>query len=405
MKKLYSLIFAVACCLSVAAQVVPQDGQQYVIKNVQSHLYIALATGSDSNGAADNSTAASLQAVGTPFTYTVSGMGFTLQAEDGKWLGMNGGWNVGTTESSVWRLEGTEEAYHIVRNSDSSKGLGMDNYNTSAGIYTDKTPNSKNCWVFEEYTPAGETHTVTASIDGAEAMTMIGTDELGYSVSVLVSTGSHTVVVNYDGEEHTQTFTTKGYRIDARDYSEGYVNILYKDGAITVDGNSLVKPLYVLGIDNVWNPAEPSITVENTFNEHNIYTFSANVEEQAWFCLGSAKGADSSDWDGFNAQRWGAPEPDYELVGKDATANLVFQKDASFKVGAGAWTFQVELGKGNKDQEEKVYSITVTEYTAPVPTGISAVSTQLSGVSYDLLGRRANLQRGIRVENGVKVIR
>lgn len=100
MKKLYSFAITLACCLCAVAQVVPQDGQQYVIKNVQSGLYIALATGSDSNGGADNSTAASLQAVGTAFTFTGETTNFTLQTEDGKWLGMNGNWNVGTESSA-----------------------------------------------------------------------------------------------------------------------------------------------------------------------------------------------------------------------------------------------------------------------------------------------------------------
>lgn len=404
MKKLYSLILlAFASAFSAAAQVVPEDGKQYVIKNVKSGLYIALATGSDSNGGAANSTAASLQAVGTAFTFTGNTTSFTLQAEDGKWLGMNGGWNVGTTSSSNWSLIGESNSYGIARYGSTTTGLGLDNLTAGSGIYTDKSPNgNNNRWVFEVYEAQGETHTVTASVDGGEEVTMIGTDELGYSAAVEVSTGNHTVIVNYDGEPTSLTFTTIDYKLDVRAYTEGYVNIFFKDGVITVEGNSVPTELYALGYDNVWNPAEPSATLISKFDEGRYWDLTFTCEEEVSLAFGTAK---AETMDDFNLTRFSAPEADYAFsteVNPESPvyATLTIGGENNFKAQAGTWTIRVKINHKDKDIVASVVS-----YEGLIAEGIQTANVNAKAACFDLQGRRAAAVRGLYIQNGVKVIR
>lgn len=408
MKKFYSFVIALACCISAYAQVVPQDGQKYVIKNVDSGLYIALATGADSRGDSDNSSAASLQAVGTAFTFTGSTSDFTLQAENGDWLGFNPAqraWNVNVSFETHWRVIGSESSY-IIYQIGVLKGLGTDNTNAGSGIYTDKGTDKHNAWVFEEYTETGATHTVTASVDGKEALTMIGNEELGYNVTALVATGEHTVVVTFDGEETSFSFTTKDFRSDNTPYSEGFVNISYKDGQVSVEGKSVPLPLYILGLGTTNDPSNPEDVAYSTFDDGHQWVLSYNFPDTKTFSCSTTKGTSSEDWDGYNAGRFGAPTADYEMFldesavkDEEKIVELILGGTNNFVLTPGSWTFTFKLGT--------TPTLFVSEHEATAPTGISTVAgAALQGKVYDLAGRRAAVAvRGLYIQNGVKVIR
>lgn len=99
-------------------------------------------------------------------------------------------------------------------------------------------------------------------------------------------------------------------------------------------------PLYVLGFDNVWNPAEPSMTVPA--NEDGTYTVTFDAAGYYYFALGTALGADKTDWETFNANRLGGPEGDDPLFVGDVIG-LVRGVDRSFALTPGHWSFLVNL--------------------------------------------------------------
>lgn len=101
-----------------------------------------------------------------------------------------------------------------------------------------------------------------------------------------------------------------------------------------------LPPLYVLGIDNNWNPAQPSLTV--TATESGLYVFDYTVSGTTWFALGTQLGADKDDWATFNNGRLGAPAPDFQLE-DNSKADLVMGADASFRIEKGHWTFWVDI--------------------------------------------------------------
>lgn len=405
MKKLFTL-FAVAlmCTLCAQAQnVEPADGGVYVIKNVRSGLYISLTVGSDAIGDKENASQASIAAVGTPFTFNGTKDAFTLTTEDGKVLGKDTArdWNVSSTISFTWKLTGNVNGYNIVRSNYNSKALGMDNYTAGSGIYTDKSANSNNSWVFEVYEAPAEKHTVTVSIDGAEAVDMNGTEELGYVASIIVATGSHTAVVSYDGQETTYTFETQDFRADNMTFTDGYVKVMYLNGEVSVEGSSVIIPLYIVGIDGVWDAAAPSMTVKNVnLQRKNTWTIEYTVEPEstAFFALGTALGTSSDDWATFNNHRLGAPEKDYAIsTVENATATLVANTDSNFKLVSGTWTLVVDLDEN---------TLTVSKYTAPETEGISSVAISNNSTRlFDLQGRAVRAQKGIMIANGQKVIR
>lgn len=348
MKKIFTLLFLVVCaCINAAAQFVPEDGKQYVIKDAASDYYIVLAVGNDSQASdTDNTTQASLGVTGTPFTFTPSGMGFVLSTDDEKYLGIGvRPWNVGTTSPAVWTVNNYDEATgrcNIYLSTTSGKGLGLDNHTIGSGVYTDKSGQS---WNIEEYVAPEEVHTVTATLDGVEYI-MLEDGEGGYIVTVPeVESGDHSVTVSYDGDETTEVFTTYDYQVFESTVSVGKVTIHYKDGVITVSGDGIKEtvvypPLYVLGFDNVWNPAEPSMTVPA--NEDGTYTVTFDAAGYYYFALGTALGADKDDWDTFNANRLGGLESDESLFVGDVLT-LVRGVDRSFALTPGHWSFLVNI--------------------------------------------------------------
>lgn len=246
MKKFFTLfVLAIFACLNAAAQIVPENGKQYVIKNVPTGYYIVLATGSDSKGDATNVTAASLGAVGTAFTFTGTTEGFTLQSEDGDWFGtpvsnddgFGRVWNVSTMVETTWMVQGTESAYYIMKNT--MEGLGLDGTKIGSGIYTDKKNGERTTWVFEEYVAPEVTHTVTATVDGTDYK-MLENGDGGYIVNVSVETGDHTLVVYYDGEEVARKdFKSYDFKTDDGSFTSGVVSIIYNDGEVTLEGPCL----------------------------------------------------------------------------------------------------------------------------------------------------------------------
>lgn len=352
MKKIFTLFVLVICaCLNAAAQFVPEDGKQYVIKDARSDFYIVLAVGNDSQASdTDNTTQASLGVSGTPFTFTPSGMGFQLSTDEGKYLGIGvRSWNVGTTNPAVWTVNNYEAETglcNIYLATTAGKGLGLDNHTIGSGVYTDK---SGQYWQIEEYVAPEEVHTVVATVDGVE-YTMLEDGEGGYIVTVPeVESGDHSVTVTYDGEETTETFTTSDYKVFDATVSVGKVTVHYKDGVITVTGDGIggsvdpqpsYPPLYVLGFDNVWNPAEPSMTVPA--NEDGTYTVTFDCEGYYYFALGTALGADKEDWATFNANRLAGPESDEPLFSGDVIG-LTRGEDRSFALKPGHWSFLVNI--------------------------------------------------------------
>lgn len=403
MKKIFTLLLLVCvACLKAAAQFAPEDGKQYVIKDASSAYYIVLAVGNDSQASdTDNTTQASLGVTGTPFTFTPQGGGFILSTDEGKYLGNSRtrAWNVNVdVDDTVWYIydyEATTGRCRIYKNS--SQGLGLDNHTIGSGIYTDK---SYQYWQIEEYVAPEEVHTVVATVDGVE-YTMLEDGEGGYIVTVPeVQTGDHSVTVSYDGEETTETFTTTDYQVFDSTVSVGKVTVHYKDGVITVTGDGIreaqpeLPVLYVLGIDGVWNPAAPSITVQAS--EDGTYQFGYTLTENAWFCLGTALGSDEGDWTTFNASRLGAPETDYALYyGSHCTLQPGW--DTSFSLSAGQWAFRVNL---------EALTIEVLAGAEPVVDCISATSLDANASRFSIDGRRVRAaQRGFYIQQGKKIVK
>lgn len=352
MKKIFTLfILAIVCCLNAAAGVVPEDGKQYLIKVSNQDLYIVLATGSDSQGGSSNATAASLGVVGTPFTFNGSVEGFTLTTDDGKYFGTPSSgayWNVSSTVDTEWYVSGTEDGYYIYRNDGKSGCLGLDNVKAGAGIYTDKAPGNKGyTFVFEEYEAPAVVHTVTASVDGGEAIAMNGDDENGYVVSISVGTGDHTVTVNYDGTEYTLEFTTTRFvGSDNVTYDEGLVEITFKDGTISVSGQGIggtvdpqpsYPPLYILGFDNNWDYANPSLTVDA--NTDGTYTITFDTNGYSRMAISAAYG----DRDTFDANRIGVTDEDAELKTDDVLGLVRGSEGYNLPLEPGHWSFLVNL--------------------------------------------------------------
>lgn len=408
MKKIFTLfLLAFVCCLNAAAQFVPEDGKQYVIKDARSDYYIVLAVGNDSQASdTDNTTQASLGVTGTPFTFTPSGMGFVLSTDEGKYLGIGlRPWNVGTTSSAVWTVNNYEEATglcNIYLSTTSGKGLGLDNHTIGSGVYTDK---SGQYWKIEEYVAPEEVHTVTATVDGVEYI-MLEDGEGGYIVTIPeVETGDHSVTVSFDGEEFTETFTTNDYKVFDSTVSVGKVNIHFKDGVITVTGDGIggnvvdpeptVTNLYVLGFDGNWDPSSPSVTVEPS--EDGTFQFGFTNNENAWFCLSTALGEDSNDWTTFNASRLGAPESDFPLYYGEKAA-LQVGWDTSFAVTPGVWVFRVNV--------ETLTLEVLAGADRPVVDGINTINAACAANIYDMQGRRVVAPaKGLYIQNGKTIVK
>lgn len=102
----------------------------------------------------------------------------------------------------------------------------------------------------------------------------------------------------------------------------------------------MAQSLYVLGIDNVWNPSQPSLTLEPSAD--GTYKFDYTTSGITWFAFGTVLGVDENDWAPFNASRLAPESPDLLLVDGDV-ANLVVGMDRSFQIDEGEWSFTVDL--------------------------------------------------------------
>lgn len=224
----------------------PVEGKLYVLKTAITNeegkaFYLSLTPGSDAQGTQSNWSYASLGGVGTPLVFTGTAAGFTLQAEDGKWLGCSQ-WNVKNESAYTWHLDGDDEqGYYILR--PDGKGLGMDNFALGKGLYTDKGADKRVRWFFEEYVAPEETHVVTLVVDDMEEVEMLEDGEGGYWQNVNLEVGEHVAVIYVDGEETaTKQFETYPY-LDSFDNKtvreEGVVTVMYKDGEVTFDGNPM----------------------------------------------------------------------------------------------------------------------------------------------------------------------
>ncbi len=354
MKKFFTL-FAVmlCCCAQMFAAFEPEDGKQYLLQDVDGGLFIVLATGNDSQGGGTNTTAASLAAEGTPFTFTAQDGGFVLSTDDGKYLGSNTGtapWNANTTTPTVWYIVDTADGhYYINKKSYAKEGLGLDNHTQGSGVYTDKTYGQQ--WDIVEYVAPAEHHDVVVTVDGVE-YTMLSDGEGNYSVTTVVSVGDHSATVYYDGKEvGTVTFTTQSYIFQGETVTESKVYICYnpETGEITVSGDGIVGGetpdpqkeygLVVVGIDGNWDLTDPAIKLEKT--EDGVYTFTYTTEAGAYFALGTVCPTEPNDWTTFNANRLCSPGNNWPVWQGDVV-NLTLGGDTGFSIAAGTWTFTVD---------------------------------------------------------------
>lgn len=353
MKKFFTL-FAVmlCCCAQMFAAFEPEDGKQYLLQDANGGLFIVLATGNDSQGGGTNTTAASLAAEGTPFTFTAQDGGFVLSTDDGKYLGSKTTgdvWNADTTTPTVWYIvDAADGHYYINKVNYANKGLGLDNHTQGSGVYTDKQGHP---WDIVEYVAPVEHHDVVVTVDGVE-YTMLSDGEGNYSVTAILGIGDHTASVTFDGKDvGTVDFATKGYLFQGETVTESKVYICYnpETGEITVSGDGVVGGetpdpekeygLFVVGIDGNWDVSNPALKLEKT--EDGVYTFTYTTDANAYFSLGTVCPTEPNDWNTFNAYRLCAPGNDWALW-KGDVVNLTKGGDMGFRIDAGTWTFTVD---------------------------------------------------------------
>ena len=353
MKKFFTL-FAVmlCCCAQMFAGFEPEDGKQYLLQDANGGLFIVLATGNDSQGGGTNTTAASLAAEGTPFTFTAQDGGFVLSTDDGKYLGSKTTgdvWNADTTTPTVWYIvDAADGHYYINKVNYANKGLGLDNHTQGSGVYTDKQGHP---WDIVEYVAPVEHHDVVVTVDGVE-YTMLSDGEGNYSVTAILGIGDHTASVTFDGKDvGTVDFATKGYLFQGETVTESKVYICYnpETGEITVSGDGVVGGetpdpekeygLFVVGIDGNWDVSNPALKLEKT--EDGVYTFTYTTDANAYFSLGTVCPTEPNDWTTFNANRLSAPGNDWALW-KGDVVNLTKGGELGFRIDAGTWTFTVD---------------------------------------------------------------
>ena len=353
MKKFFTL-FAVmlCCCAQMFAAFEPEDGKQYLLQDANGGLFIVLATGNDSQGGGTNTTAASLAAEGTPFTFTAQDGGFVLSTDDCKYLGSKTTgdvWNADTTTPTVWYIvDAADGHYYINKVNYANKGLGLDNHTQGSGVYTDKQGHP---WDIVEYVAPVEHHDVVVTVDGVE-YTMLSDGEGNYSVTAILGIGDHTASVTFDGKDvGTVDFATQGYLFQGETVTESKVYICYnpETGEITVSGDGVVGGetpdpekeygLFVVGIDGNWDVSNPALKLEKT--EDGVYTFTYTTDANAYFSLGTVCPTEPNDWNTFNAYRLCAPGNDWALW-KGDVVNLTKGGDMGFRIDAGTWTFTVD---------------------------------------------------------------
>ena len=106
--------------------------------------------------------------------------------------------------------------------------------------------------------------------------------------------------------------------------------------------------LYIIGdVDGTsWDPANGNVFVEmaSTTGTYicNIDIIDLDDDGYGTFAFGSKLGADSNDWDTFNANRYGPIQKDTELSAGMAGA-IGQNGDTSFKVPSGAYAVKVDL--------------------------------------------------------------
>ena len=144
------------------------------------------------------------------------------------------------------------------------------------------------------------------------------------SNSFRIETGEYNIIVNMTTMTVTCVNTGKGI-------TPTYPELLYIIG--DVDGTS-------------WDPANGNVFVEmsSTTGTYicNIDIIDLDDDGYGTFAFGSKLGADSNDWDTFNANRYGPIQKDTELSAGMAGA-IGQNGDTSFKVPSGAYAVKVDL--------------------------------------------------------------
>lgn len=114
--------------------------------------------------------------------------------------------------------------------------------------------------------------------------------------------------------------------------------------ALCLTAMNMVKAqhLYILGSDNLWNPSQPSATLDEDPSQPGVYEGDVSFTN-LYFSIGRTLGANADDWGTFNAQRLGPTEPD-KLMQVGVPEQMVQGVDRSFRVPAfGDYHLTVDL--------------------------------------------------------------
>lgn len=395
----------------------PNPAKQYIIGNAggSRDLYVVLAPGNDSEGDTSNATQASLaaKAGATPFTFTPSGNGFIISTDDEgitKYLGANGGWNVGTDQQTVWTLVKQSEGVYAL-NRGGSNNLGTDGLAAGNGLYTDKPVSKNGQWFLEEYVAPAESHKVLVYLDGAaEGQKMQPGEDGEYVVTLIgLTAGDHSVSVAYDSEAPVSATFTSTEKNDK-------ITVHYKDGKITFENDVVTITIGATGYATLYSDRDLNFAYTGveayvlTADAENPERLTAERVEKAKAHTGLVlKGAadtkyefvhltnDSEATSVLRGVLEDTPATGNELV-LGVNADVVgFYKFTGTTLAAGKAYYVPAAGSASRVLVDFDGALTSIDFAPVAPA---------AGEIFDLQGRRVmNAQKGLFIVNGKKVIR
>lgn len=401
----------------VYGELFPNPAKQYIIGNAagDKNLYIVLAPGDDSQGDSSNATQASfaVKAGATPFTFTPSGNGFIISTDDEgttKYLGANGGWNVGTTQQTVWTLVKQEEGVYAL-NRGGSNNLGSDNLAAGKGLYTDKPVSKNGRWFLEEYVAPAESHKVLVYLDGAAEGQKMQPGEDGEYVATLIglTAGDHSVSVAYDSEAPVSANFSSTEKNDK-------ITVHYKDGKITFENDVVTIEIGATGYATLYSDRDLNFAYTGVeayvLTADNPEHLTAERVETAKACTGLVlKGAANTKYEFLHLTNdqtatsvltgvlVDTPATGNELV-LGVNADVVgFYKFTGTTLAAGK-AYYVLPTAGSVARVLVDFDGTLTSID------FNAIAAPATSEIFDLQGRRVmNAQKGLFIMNGKKVIR
>lgn len=397
----------------------PNPAKQYIIGNAagDKNLYIVLAPGDDSQGDSSNATQASfaVKAGATPFTFTPSGNGYILSTDDEgttKYLGANGGWNVGLTQQTVWTLvEQSDGTYALNRGG--SNNLGSDNLAAGKGLYTDKPVEKNGKWFLEEYVAPAESHKVTVYLDGAAEGKKMQPGEDGEYVATLIglTAGDHSVSVAYDSEAPVSATFTSTEKNDK-------ITVHYKDGKITFENDVVTIEIGATGYATLYSDRDLNFAYTGveayvlTADGENPEHLTAVRVETAKACTGLVlKGTANTKYEFLHLtnDQTATSVLSGVLVDTPVTGNELVLGVDNEAVGFYRYT-GATLAAGKAYYElptaGSVARVLVDFDGTLTSIDFNAIAAPATSEIFDLQGRRVmNAQKGLFIMNGKKVIR